>query len=98
VFGRTAEDGFVPSTVRMLELAAWETVGRPLEPIGPHACRHGFASMLIASGANAKAPVTVMGHASIATALDRYRHLLAGGEDEVGRLLEAWRAAPAPTG
>lgn len=71
-------------------MAAWQKAEPPLAPIGLHACRHTFASMLIASGANAKALSTVMGHASIAITFDRYGHLMPGGEEEVGRLLGTW--------
>lgn len=45
-----------------------------------HPCRHFFASMLIASGANIKEVQTYLGHASVQITLDRYSHLLGGDE------------------
>ena len=88
VFGRTARDPFVPSTVRSRALLAWEAAG--LEPITLHQCRHTAASFMIAAGANAKALSVVMGHASIEITFNRYGHLMPGGEDEVGKLLATY--------
>lgn len=93
VFGRTASDPFVPSSVRQRALDAWEAAG--LEPITLHQCRHTCASFMIAAGANAKALSVVLGHASISITFDRYGHLMPGGEDEVGRLLGAYIGAVA---
>lgn len=90
-FGRTAALPFVPSTIRTRALKAWKAA--ELEPITLHQCRHTFASMMIASGANAKALSVVMGHASITITFDRYGKLMPGGEAEVGRLLAEWLAA-----
>ncbi len=104
VFGRSATEPFVPSTVRNRALAAWKranaaqatALGRPLRlsetltPIGLHEARHTFASLLIASGANAKALSVVMGHESITITFDRYGKLMPGGEQEVGRLLGSY--------
>jgi integrase len=93
VFGRTAADPFIPSTVRNRALAAWKAA--ELQPIGLHEARHTFASLLIASGANAKALSVVMGHESITITFDRYGKLMPGGEAEVGRLLgEYLQATP----
>lgn len=63
VFGRTAHDPFVPSTLRSRALRAWEPT--ELTPIGLHQCRHTFASMLIGARANPKAVQEAMGHSSI---------------------------------
>ena len=49
---------------------AWEGAG--LEALGLHEARHTFASLMIASGVNAKALSTYMGHGSIAITYDRY--------------------------
>jgi integrase len=38
----------------MRALSAWDAVDPPLRPITLHQCRHTFASLMIASGANAK--------------------------------------------
>jgi integrase len=88
VFGRTAETPFERSTIRRRALAAWKTA--KLEPITVHQCRHTCASFMIAAGANAKALSVILGHASIAITFDRYGHLMKGGEDEVGRLLDRY--------
>ncbi|MDQ3758389.1 MAG: site-specific integrase [Actinomycetota bacterium] len=98
VFGRTASEAFIPSTVRTRALKAWEAADPPLRPITLHQCRHTFASLLIASGANAKALSVVMGHAAISITFDTYGKLMPGGESEVGRLLADYLgAAPAET-
>jgi integrase len=88
VFGRSASDPFVPSTVRLQALADWKDI--PLEPITLHQCRHTAASFMIASGANPKALSVVMGHASIEITFNRYGHLMPGSEDAVGELLAAY--------
>ena len=90
VFGRSASEPFTPSTVRKRALAAWSGVKPALDPITLHQCRHTFASLMIASGANAKALSVVMGHASISITFDRYGKLMPGGEAEVGRLLASY--------
>lgn len=72
---------------------AWKAAG--LEPIGLHECRHTYASLLIAAGANAKTISTLMGHSSITITFDRYGHLMPGGEDAAGALLDALLAGDA---
>lgn len=64
-----------------------------LEPIGLHEARHCCASLLIASGANAKALSRVMGHSSIAITYDAYGHVMPGGEDEVRERVDSYLAA-----
>jgi integrase len=61
--------------------------------ITPHACRHTFASLMIAAGVNAKAQSTFMGHANISNTLDRYGHLMPGTEAEAATLLDAYLTA-----
>jgi integrase len=63
-----------------------------LQPIGLHEARHTFASMLIASGANAKVIQTVMGHATIQMTFDRYGHLMPGGLEEAAAAANAYLA------
>lgn len=87
VFGRSASEPFIASTVRARALKAWKAADPPLAPITLHQCRHTFASLMIAAGCNAKALSVVMGHAAIGITFDRYGHLMPGGEQEVGRLL-----------
>lgn len=104
VFGRSATDPFIPTTVRNRALRAREgankarskELGRALRedealtPIGLHEARHTFASLMIAAGCNAKAMSVVMGHESITITFDRYGKLMPGGEAEVGRLLGSY--------
>jgi hypothetical protein len=63
-----------------------------LERITPHACRHSFASLMIAAGVNAKALSTFMGHANISITLDSYGHLMPGSEGEAAGLLDTYLA------
>jgi integrase len=88
VFGRTAGAPPERSTIRRRARAAWAKA--ELEPITVHQARHTCASFLIAAGANAKPLSVILGHASIAITFDRYGHLMEGGEDEVGRLLDSY--------
>jgi integrase len=69
VFGRTTEEAFYASTIDHRAKRAWKRANKreedaaaredrvsvPLRPITMHECRHTFASLLIDSGANAKA-------------------------------------------
>jgi integrase len=55
-----------------------------------HECRHTFASLLIDTGANAKAIQTVMGHSKIQTSFDIYGHLLPGSYDDVRERMNAY--------
>ena len=88
MFGRTAEKPFVPSTVYNRAQECWAAAG--LEPITLHEARHTFASLLIDSGANAKAVQEFMGHSKIQTTFDVYGHLLPGSHDEVRERLDAY--------
>jgi integrase len=104
VFGRTARQAFYASTVdgrakrawaatNKRERAAAEGAGRRadlLTPISLHLCRHTFASLLIDSGANAKAIQEFMGHSKIQTTFDTYGHLLPGSHDEVRERMDAY--------
>ena len=60
--------------------------------MGLHEARHTFASVLIASGVNAKAITTYMGHASIQTTYDLYGKLMPGSESEAAALVDAYLA------
>ncbi len=88
VFGASPLTPFYRSTVRARGLAAWKAAGLP--PIGLRECRHTFASLMIAAGANAKELSTWMGHASVSITFDRYGHLMPGGEAEGAALLDAY--------
>lgn len=61
-----------------------------LEPIGFHEARHTFASLMIAAGVNVKALATFMGHSSVAITLDRYGHLMPGGEEEAATRIDSY--------
>ncbi len=89
-FGRTAENPFVPSTVRTRARKAWAEMG--LEPITLHECRHTFASMMIHAGENAKAIQTFMGHATIQMTFDRYGHLFPGSRDQARARMDEYLA------
>jgi integrase len=88
VFGAEHDVPFDPSTVRRRALAAWQHA--ELEPIGLHESRHTCASLLIASGANAKVIQSVMGHATIGMTFDVYGHLMPGGLDEAAAAANAY--------
>ncbi len=104
VFGRTPRQAFYASTVDGRAKRAWKAAndqGREsaeagdyepvlLQPITLHECRHTFASLLIDSGANAKAIQEFMGHSKIQTTFDVYGHLLPGSHDEVRERMDAY--------
>lgn len=90
VFGSSAETPFQPSNVWRRAQTSWKRAG--LNPIGLHEARHTFASVLIATGVNAKAITTYMGHASIQTTYDLYGKLMPGSESEAAALVDAYLA------
>lgn len=87
IFGETPETPFRPQAVQRRADAAWKRA--KLVRITPHACRHTFASLMIAAGVNPKALSTFMGHANISITLDLYGHLMPGAEAEAAGLLQA---------
>jgi integrase len=109
VFGRTAVDAFVASTVDNRAKRAWaafnasereeaEEAGREpelLNSITLHECRHTFASLLIDAGENPKAIQEVMGHSKIQTTFDIYGHLLPGSHGEMRARMDAYLAPDA---
>jgi integrase len=88
VFGRSGDRPFAPSSVHVRARRHWKKAS--LEPIGLHECRHTCASYFIAAGVNAKTLSTFLGHANIATTLDRYGHLFPGSEAEAAGLVDAY--------
>jgi integrase len=90
LFGRTAKEAFVASTVRNRAHEAWKAAG--LRPITLHECRHTFASLLIDSGANPKAIQEFMGHSNIQTTFDIYGHLLPGSHEEARSRMDSYLA------
>jgi integrase len=91
IFGNTPEVPFTPNMLQRRADQAWSAAG--LERITPHACRHTFASLMIAAGVNAKALSVFMGHANISITLDRYGHLMPGSEEEAAGLLNSYLTA-----
>jgi integrase len=87
VFGNGSTP-FGATKVRQRADKAWKAAR--LERVTLHACRHTFASMMIAAGVNAKALSTYMGHANIAITLNLYGHLMPGNEDEAAGMLDAY--------
>jgi integrase len=88
VFGSSPTTPFTHSAVIRRAKLRWQKAG--VAPIGLHELRHGFASLMIAAGVNAKALSTYMGHSSISITLDRYGHLMPGAEAEAAGLLDAY--------
>jgi integrase len=91
IFGRTPELPFVANRLQARADEAWREAG--LERLTPHACRHTFASLMIAAGVNAKTLSVFMGHANISITLDRYGHLMPGSEGEAAGMLDAYLVA-----
>jgi integrase len=96
VFGRTETVPFDPGTIRKRANRAWNTAG--LVGLGLHECRHTYASMMIAAGANLKALSTYLGHSSITITMDRYGHLMPGNESEAAELFDRYLARGAVMG
>jgi integrase len=90
VFGRTAAEAFIPSTVRSRALKAWKAA--KLKPIALHEARHTCASLMIAAGVNAKALSVIMGHATISITFDTYGHLMPDGLDAAAQAMNTYLA------
>ena len=90
MFG-TADRPFSPRSVTDRADTAWRKAG--LKRITPHEARHVCASILIASGLNAKAVSVIMGHSTIAITFDTYAHLFEGSEAEAAELVGAYLEA-----
>jgi integrase len=102
VFGSTARQPFSSSTVNDRARRAWERAreredadgtipgAEPIRPIGLHECRHSAVSQMLDAGVGNDKVSKFMGHASITITIDRYGHLLPGGEAEAAALLDAY--------
>lgn len=88
VFGRGPDQPFSYWGTLSRAARTWDRAG--LERVTFHEARHTYASYLIASGLNAKAVTTLLGHSSVAITFDRYGHLFPGHEDEARDLLDAF--------
>jgi integrase len=80
---------------RQAEQAPKRWRDQDLEPISLHECRHTYASLMIAAGANPKTISTLMGHANIGITFDLYGHLMPGTEAEAADALDLYLAAQA---
>ena len=92
-----AADGnpFRETSIRQRAKRIWLQHG--YTPIGLHALRHTYASLLIAAGVNIKATQTYLGHSSIEMTLGRYGHLLPGSEREAKDLTDKYLSATLAT-
>jgi len=100
VFGDIAGRPFVSTTINERARRAWRAARareeedgtipeeRRLRPIGLHECRHSAVSQMLDAGITIDKVSKFMGHASIT--IDRYGHLLPGGEAEAAALLDAY--------
>jgi len=88
IFGRTARRPFNGSTINARARAAWAARGE--EPIGLQQCRHTAVSQMLDAGVPIDRVSKFVGHASIAITVDRYAHLLPGGEEEAIELLDRY--------
>jgi integrase len=77
---------FNDDTARARANKAWKKA--KLEALGFHECRHTFASICIAAGANPKTLSEYLGHSSITITMDRYGHLMPGSKDEFRNLVD----------
>jgi integrase len=102
VFGRDPWTPFASSTVNRRARRAWEAARKRedlddaipqqerIRPIGLHECRHTAVSQMLDAGISIDKVSKFMGHASITITIDRYGHLLHGGEAEAAALLDAY--------
>jgi integrase len=88
VFGRSASEAFVRSTLRTHSLKAWKTAD--LESLTPHEARHCAASYFAAAGLTPKEAQTAMGHADIRTTLNIYAKAVPGWESGAAAKLDAF--------
>ena len=100
VFGRTATSPFNINTVHNRARRAWEAArqredeedvipeGERIREIGLHECRHTAVSHMLDAGITIDKVSKLMGHSSITVTIDRYGHLLPGGEAEAAALLD----------
>jgi integrase len=104
VFGKTADQPFCPGTIHNKAKRAWKEArqredeediipeGERIRPIGLHDSRHTAVSHMLDAGITIDKVSKFMGHASITVTIDRYGHLLPGGEAEAAALLDEYHA------
>jgi integrase len=88
MFGRAAKRPFNGSTINRRARVAW--AAREEEPIGLQQCRHTAVSQMLDAGVSIDRVSKFVGHASITITVDRYGHLLPGGEEEAIGLLDRY--------
>jgi integrase len=104
LFGKTADHPFCPSAIHKRAKRCWKKAreredaegiipaGERIKPIGLHDSRHTAVSHWLDAGISIDKVSKYMGHASITIAIDRYGHLLPGGEAEAAELLNEYHA------
>lgn len=104
VFGRTGDEPFCCSTVHKRAKRAWKIARQRedeqgvipesdrIRPIGLHDSRHTAVSHWLDAGITIDKVSKFMGHASITVTIDRYGHLLPGGEAEAAEILNEYHA------
>jgi integrase len=102
VFGSTTTKPFGSDTINKRARDAWATARRRedeqnttlaverIQPIGLHECRHTAVSQMLDAGITIDKVSKFIGHASITITIDRYGHLLPGGEGDATALLDAY--------
>lgn len=102
VFGRTQTKPFQSNTVNKRACKAWVAARKRedrqnatptaerVRLIGLQECRHTAASQMLDAGIAIDKVSKFMGHASITITIDRYGHLLPGGETDAIALLDAY--------
>ncbi|MHB1467615.1 MAG: tyrosine-type recombinase/integrase [Solirubrobacteraceae bacterium] len=104
VFGRSADSPFNPNTVYNRARKAWKAAREQedeeasvpeherIRPIGLHDCRHTAVSHMLDAEISIDKVSKFIGHSSITVTIDRYGHLLPGGEAEAAALLDEYHA------
>jgi integrase len=89
IFGRTPTTPFNSTTIYLHAYKAWaaanqtsSSAGEQIRPIGLHDCRHSAVSQMLDAGIPMDKVSKFIGHGPITITIDRYGHLLPGGEAE----------------
>ena len=95
IFGRTAIEPFIPSSVRRRARTSWERDG--LEPITLHEARHTWVSMCIAAGINPHTVMVTAGHGSYEMTMQQYGKVMPGALDEASDKFSRYMARGSAT-
>ncbi len=93
VFGRSAVDRFVPTTVNRTARRAWDKAG--LVPITLHEARHSAATLGSYAGLGDLELTHIMGHSSVNVTKDIYGHVREDQIVVVTQVLDAYLEAEA---